>query len=119
MLNAASWAHPATYLAAAVGICLILSRTGMSDKGWERVDFVWILSSAVTLYFLATGMLYDQARTKGQLDMETLRFACAARAGPRRSEPGDILRGSDPCQGGAMVDRRVTEAHQAEMGGGN
>jgi hypothetical protein len=70
LLNATPWALPVTFILGVIGVCLILARTGMSEKGWEWVDLLWILSSAVTLYFLATGMLFDGVRTSAQIEQD-------------------------------------------------
>jgi len=41
--------------------------TGLFNRlNWDTVDAVWITSSFLTVYFLASGMIYDRAMSEGQ-----------------------------------------------------
>ena len=70
LMGSATWALPLVFGAAALGVALFCARSPWARRiNWSIVDFVWILSSAVTLYFLATSMLYEQARNSRQLNI--------------------------------------------------
>lgn len=68
LLANAIWAIP---VLVAVSTCLIVAiwwRTPLGRRvDWRLIDFLWILSSAFTLYFLSAGLIYDRIKSQGQI----------------------------------------------------
>lgn len=75
LLSNATWLLPLEFgLAVAVVAWLAYAKSKpLRRVNWALVDLFWIASSAVTIYFLATSILYDRTQRSGQVTLDGYR----------------------------------------------
>jgi hypothetical protein len=89
-MGAAPWLLPTEFVGAALVIAYLCLKSPLGARiNWAIVDFAWIVTSAVTLYFLASGILFDRDQAKGQLALNN--YVAHAVRGEELSDENLIL----------------------------